>query len=869
MLKNAILPHINKETNISMLQKITYSIIATFILLGSLSAQTENDDVDFIKGTFLGKTLPARDFVTEFDFSTIDTNQYFEIKNFKARYRTSPVERNLYPRLDALWQANESVQTQKIPQSSLLHSFNGIGFTGVQPPDPCVAASNEYVVQMINGSGGAKYKVWNKIGGSLSGSLNFDNLFSGYSGLGDPIVLFDQLANRWFLSEFSSGGKLLVAVSETNDPLGSYFTYVFSTPSFPDYPKYSVWHDAYYCTANENSSSIYAFQRDSMLVGGQANLIRKVVGNLSGFGFQTLTPVNFEGTTPTTSPATFWRHVDDEAHYPGQADPFSDWVEYWKFVPDFTTPSNSSFLGPNTITVSDFDSDLNGYFAFSAIKQPNTSTKLDPLREVFMNRMNYRNFGLFESLVACHVTDVNGSDWAGMRWYEFRKTDTTNWTLYQEGTYAPDSDSRWMGAIDINANGSICLAYSVSSTSTYPSLRYTGRNVNDAPGVMTLTEQVIVAGGGSNNANRYGDYAAMSVDPADDSTFWFTGEYNPTSTWSTRIAHIQLDDTCNGLTAITNFAGQINCPDDSTASVSIHAIGGPTGSYMYSGDSSIFQTSNIIMNLPPGNHVVYVKDGACLAQVSVTVNGPDSFIVDQTVIDLKCFDGQDGKIIVNASGGTPPLEFSTDNTNWSTSSSINSLSAGFYTIYVKDSRGCTTQKDSVEIVEPDQIIITDSIVPASSSTTADGMVFLTVTGGTPVYSYSKDSLNFQAPNIFTNLMAGFYTFYVVDANNCTGKLTDVDLYSVSVNELFSDENLVVFPNPTTGEFSIKIGQEIMRNGAEITVRDVTGKLIFTTVLDANSSEYTQRIDLSTNAKGVYFVGIKSNNESKTIKVILE
>jgi len=385
---------------------------------------------------------------------------------------------------------------------------------------------------------------------------------------------------------------------------------------------------------------------------------------------------------------------------------------------------------------------------------------------------------------------------------------------------------------------------------------------------MTIPEASIVAGNGSNSNNRYGDYAAMSIDPADDSTFWFTGEYNPTSTWATRIAHIQLDDACNGLTAITNHAGLITCPGDSNAAISIHAIGGLSGNYQYSLDNTTFQASNNFTNLPPGNFVVYVQDGSCVSQVSVTIAGPDTFAVDKFITDVTCFGLNDGRISVNATGGTPPLEYSVDNTNWSTNSQINSLSAGNYTVYIRDNHNCTTEIDSIEIIEPTELIVVDSIIAATSSTSTDGSIYLNVTGGSPIYYYSLDSISFKVSNFFNNLAAGNYTTYVVDLKGCV-VVTEVHLHTVSVNELFSDNNLVVFPNPTNGRFSVKIGSDVIKYGAEITVRDVSGKLIFSTLIDPKANDFTQEIDLSKNAKGIYLVAITANQESKTIKVILK
>jgi hypothetical protein len=170
------------------------------------------------------------------------------------------------------------------------------------------------------------------------------------------------------------------------------------------------------------------------------------------------------------------------------------------------------------------------------------NASLDPLREVIMNRLVYRNFGTHETLLGNFVTDI-GADIGGVRWFELRRTGGAgNWTLYQEGTYAPTLlDNRWMGGIAMDGSGNIALAYNVSSQTIFPSIRYTGRLASDTLGLMTQPETVLGAGTASNASNRYGDYSQMSIDPSDDCTFWFTGQFNPASTWNTRIGSFKFD----------------------------------------------------------------------------------------------------------------------------------------------------------------------------------------------------------------------------------------------------------------------------------------------------------------------------------------
>ena len=178
--------------------------------------------------------------------------------------------------------------------------------------------------------------------------------------------------------------------------------------------------------------------------------------------------------------------------------------------------------------------------ARNCIPQPGTTNRLDAISDRLMHRLQYRNFGGYETLVSNHTVDVDGSDHAGIHWFELRKESFgADWALYQEGVYAPDSHQRWMGSLAMDHVGDIALGYSLSSSTVYPSVRYSGRLASDPLGSLPQGEKSIVEGGGSQtSSNRWGDYSMMGLDPQDDCTFWYTQEYVATSgsnTWRTRI----------------------------------------------------------------------------------------------------------------------------------------------------------------------------------------------------------------------------------------------------------------------------------------------------------------------------------------------
>lgn len=431
-------------------------------------------------------------------------------------------------------------------------------FSGVSPPDPSGDVGGGFYVQAINGSGGATYVIHNTLDGTIAaGPFNMEGLGSGgscASGYGDPIVVFDQLANRWLLTEFSqSGNNLCIYLSADSNPVTTtWVRYAFVPPSFPDYPKYGVWPDAYYVGANENNA-VYALDRTSMLAGLAATLQRKVVPDLNELGFQMLPPASINGIElpPAGAPAVFMRQVDDERNNPGSNDPAHDRLELFSLHVDFATPANTTLTGPTAIQIADFDRAYTIPSGFGAIPQPGTTRLLDPLLEVIMFPLHYRSMDGTESIVGNFVNKIGDNNLSAIRWFELRRSGglAGAWTLYQEGNYAPadvgGQANRWMGASAMDSAGNIAMGFSIDrvSPAIYPGLSYVGRQAGDTPGVMTTAETVLVAGASSQTGNdRWGDYFQLGVDPIDGCTFWFTGEYMPAGgSWRTRIASFRFD----------------------------------------------------------------------------------------------------------------------------------------------------------------------------------------------------------------------------------------------------------------------------------------------------------------------------------------
>ncbi len=461
---------------------------------------------------------------------------------------------------DAL--AGQRSASRSIPNGFTVpvESFAGQGFTGAVPPDTVGAGGRNYFVQAVNNASGTSIRMFDRQGGTLV-TFNLADIAPSPASVcstdaaGDPIVLYDNLADRWFLSEFTwSEDRMCVYVSQTSDPLGYYWVYEFAATDFPDYPKFAVWPDGYYAGTNESDPALYVFDRSAMLDGDPASFQRLIVESgdqLPGFGFEMVVPAGVEGLAPPPegSPALFLRHNDDELHS-GSPNATEDYVEMFELSVDWADAANTSLTGPIAIAVTEFDSDLCESNAgaeldpFKCILQPGVSSvRLDAVREIVMFPVQYRNFETHEAMVGVFSVDVDGNDVAGSRWFELRRSGGGSWTLYQEGTQSLlDGTSRWMASIGMDRVGGIALGYNAaSSTSTFPSLRYTGRTAVAPLGTMEMPETELAAGSAANASQRYGDYTSISMGSS-DCFFWYTGEYNTSPLWSTWIGTFAFDE---------------------------------------------------------------------------------------------------------------------------------------------------------------------------------------------------------------------------------------------------------------------------------------------------------------------------------------
>ncbi|MFB3915765.1 MAG: hypothetical protein ACE14M_03490 [Terriglobales bacterium] len=462
------------------------------------------------------------------------------------------------------------------------------------PSDTNGAVGSTQYVQMVNDA----IAVFNKTTGAMViGPVSITSVWSLFGGAcendgsGDPIVLYDKLANRWIISEMawpaSPPAYECVAISQTDDATGSYYRYAFPFSDYNDYPKLGVWPDGYYLSVNRFDASdnwvgtsACAMDRASMLTGAGATMV--CMNNGTDTGIWSLLPSDLDGANapPANSP-NFFVELDwtDFAH-----------LRLWKFHVDFTTPANSTFTGPTSLAVAGFSPTcladmIGGSGRGQCVPQAGTANLLESLGDRVMHRLAYRNFGTHESLVVNHSV----GEPAGMRWYEIRDPNGTA-TLYQQGTFdnAGDGIWRWMGSAAMDGSGNMLVGYSATSSSISPGIRFTGRLATDTLGTLQSETTITLPSNGSvTSGHRWGDYSSMSVDPVDDCTFWYTTQYLPANddqwTWRTRIVTMNVPscsgskpDLVMGKSHLGNFVqGQIGGSANYTLAVS-NVGGAPT-----------------------------------------------------------------------------------------------------------------------------------------------------------------------------------------------------------------------------------------------------------------------------------------------------
>lgn len=671
-----------------------------------------------------------------------------------ARRRVEPMRRiPLPPGLEAA-QQDPVIQVGTVPPPTppVTLGFEGLGngqygfsVTGAPPDTEGTVGATQYV-QWVNTS----FAVFNKSTGTLiAGPTAGNTLWSGFGGGcqtnndGDPIVLYDKLAQRWVFSQFSVSTTpylQCIAVSTTSDATGTYNRYSFQYSNFDDYPKMSVWPDAYYETFNMFAggttfvgADACAYNRSAMLAGTAATQVCFQQGTSVGG----LLPSDLDGATapPAGSP--------NYMLYFGTNN-----LNLFKFHVDFTTPSNSTFTGPTVINVAAFSPLCGGG---TCVPQPSTTQQLDSLADRLMYRLAYRNFGSHESLVVNHSV-VAGSG-GGIRWYEIQNPSGTP-VVAQQSTFAPDSNYRWMGSVAMDQAGDLAVGYSVSSSSLSPSVRFAGRVPTD-PASTLESEVNIVSGSGSQTGglSRWGDYSAMQIDPVDDCTFWFTEEYMKTTgsfNWNTRIANFKFPGC--GTTGTPDFtigaspsSVTVNQGSNGTSTITITSLNGfnsattLSASGLPSGVTAAFATNPVT---PPANGsatstlTLTASSSATTGTATVTITGTSGSTTHTTTINLTVNTSAQPNFTIAASPSSVVVTQGGNGTSTVTITSQNSFSSATTLSASGLPSGVTAAFSTNPVTPPANGSAASTLTLTASATATTGTATVTVTGTSGSLSHS-------------------------------------------------------------------------------------------------------------------------------------
>ncbi len=703
------------------------------------------------------------------------------------------------------------IQTQRRalshPAQNPLLTFEA-AHDGATPSDPTGAAGPNHYVMAYN----TAFKIFDKNGNVLVGETALSNLFPGHNSDGDPIVLYDQFADRFLITNFdvsSTPNKLLVAVSETSDPVnGGWYIYPFEIPgtssnNFIDYPKFSIWSDGYYITANKDSGSastsevIYVMERDQMINGNQAaQLVGFSLPGITTNGFYSPSGFNVNGNQlPPAGNAPVVYLQDDSWSGVNQ-----DHLKIWNINVDWNTPSNSTISNPQEINTTAFNSVFNNG-SFSNLPQPNNGPDIDALQATIMFMTNYRRFSNYNSVVLNFVVNTDNQGKAGIRWYELRQdNDGEPWYIYQEGTFIdPSNHNTFAGSINMDKFGNIGLGYTIVDSDQVPELHFTGRMAADPLNQMTITPTTIVPGVNADPSSRYGDYAQLTVDPTDGKTFWFISEYFTNQGRADQVATFKFASDYNYDIGVSNITAPTTgiLSNNETVSITISNYGLQSVSNFsvsYQIDGGAMVTENFTGTIAPGNMANYTfATTADLSTVGHTYN-------------------------ITA---TTALTNDQDNTNDSASVSVTNLypnDMGITTILAPMSGENLSNAESVQIEITNFGGATQSDVPVS-------------------YTLNGTTVNEVAAGPFAPNSATIYTF------SQTGDFSAIGDYNLSASTHLANDS-----DPSNDAFSTVISHTMCQPASNCSYGDEITNFQFGTINNnstCNGTGYSDFTNMST------------------------
>ena len=772
------------------------------------------------KSVFFGKSKPVREMTV-----VVPGN---ENRNTKNRVIPNIEDKDPWqhaiPSEESSSLTGASIQSKQGSRSlggPLLNFEGNNNVDGVAPGDPNGDLGLDYYIQTVN----KVFSVYDRTGELIYGPVDNTSIWDGFPGPwnnvswgADPVFKFDHLAERWVLTAFSVNSDQdlfyeMVAVSVTDDPLGEYYTYAFQFDEFNDYPKLAIWPDGYYITykMNGNKTTETVVDRAAMLAGEEEATMVMFEDGLGSYSHNPLSS-DLEGTTFIEgTPNYVILPVSDAS-----TNPVSAWMYIYEFKVNWDDPDASTFE-----LIAELDVDPVSINFPDGVVQPENYNLIDALFIRYLYPCSYRQFDDHESMVACH-TLWNEEGTHLMRWYEIRREEEGDWYVYQQSGYLPDSVERWMGSINMNSNGDIAMGYSASGEETYPSVRYTGRLADDPLNEMTFAEMepfkgMNVANNVAGSRNRWGDYSSMSVDPVDDSTFWFTTMYTEKNAgwgnWTTRIVSFSLYEEGDETTVNSGPVDTMTCE--------------------YPVYEAIGEAENY-------------------SSINWTTNGDGSFLVTDELSTIYYYGNQDinsGQVTISlhATGYEPGGEEFVDST----------------LIYINQA--------AVAIAGPDTLICNDDIL------TLNGEVEFTYsyywsTSGDGIFSDSSQLDAIYTPGQ-TDIDSGEVVLmlnaqYVAPCDEITTDSLLVTLDDCTFLEETADNRLQisVSPNPTHHLLNIDIQSEYTE-ALNIELLNTGGKIIFTDKYKYTGQTYTHQLNLRYVPNGIYFLRVYNSQVRKTLKVI--
>jgi hypothetical protein len=447
------------------------------------------------------------------------------------------------PEIPAAGAAVEQTVQGTRPAIEAVASFDGLGegFTGTIGGrggiDISLAVGPDHIFEILNGSMAVfskKGKKYDTTGKLLYGAVPNNTVFAGFGvrcnavNNSDTVVRYDQLANRWLivLPIFSRPYAMCYAVSATPDPLGPYYRYEFQRPLFPDYPRPAVWPDGYYNPTSTSDDLLPEVitqkheciaDRDKMLKGLPATEQCVVI---DGGVFMLNTDVDGRRPPPAGAPNIMMSTGGTQLMKIFE----DDGIYFYKVHVDWSDVSKTSVSAPQKIAVAPYHYLCDGQLS-NCVSQPGTARRLDSQGDKLIQRLVYRNFGDHEAILAEHsvATTAHGG---GVRWYEFRLDKQRDPVLYQQATYAPGGLFRWLGSVAMDRKGNLGIGYSFGGDPNFAGQRFAARTAKDPKGQLTFHESVLAEGKASQTGSlRWEDYTNITVDPSDDCTLWFVGNY--------------------------------------------------------------------------------------------------------------------------------------------------------------------------------------------------------------------------------------------------------------------------------------------------------------------------------------------------------